>query len=70
MTLNIYKVQDKLNKGNDVTVQFNSRATGRRSWETYLIGGIVNLGNVLVKRLGDAGIGGVMIPIDELNEVK
>jgi len=70
MTLNIYKVQDKLSKGNDVTVQFNSRATGRRSGETYLVGGIVNLGNVLVKRLGDAGIGGVMIPIDELNEVK
>ena len=70
MTLNIYKVQDKLNKGKDVTVQFNSRATGRRSGETYLIGGIVNLGNVLVKRSGDAGIGGVMIPIDELNEVK
>ena len=70
MTLNIYKVQDKLNKGKDVTVQFNSRATGRRSGETYLIGGIVNPGNVLVKRLGDAGIGGVMIPIDELNEVK
>ena len=70
MTLNIYKVQDKLNKGKDVTVQFNSRATGRRSGKTYLIGGVVNLGNVLVKRLGDAGIGGVMIPIDELNEVK
>ena len=70
MTLNIYKVQDKLNKGNDVTVQFNSRATGRRSGEAYLVGGIVNLGNVLVKRLGDAGIGGVMIPVDELNEVK
>jgi|LSQX01.3.fsa_nt_gb hypothetical protein len=70
MTLNIYKVQDKLSNGKAVTVQFNSRATGRRSGETYLIGGIVNLGNVLVKRLGDAGIGGVMIPIDELNEVK
>ena len=62
MTLNIYKVQDNLNKGKDVAVQFNSRATGRRSGETYLVGGVVNLGNVLVKRLGDAGMGGVMIP--------
>ena len=70
MTLNIYKVQDKLNKGKDVAVQFNSRVTGRRSGETYLIGGVVNLGNVLVKRFGDTGMGGVMIPIDELNEVK
>ena len=70
MTLNIYKIQGKLNNGEDVVVRFNSMATGRRSGETYLVGGIVNLGNVLVKRFGDTGMGGVMIPIDELTEVK
>lgn len=69
MTINIYKVQDNLQQGKKVTVQFSSRATGHHSGETYLVGGIVNLGNVLVKRLDDPMIGGVMCSIEELNEV-
>lgn len=68
MTTKTFKVTSGLHKGDKI--QFDPRVTHHNSGETYLVGGVVNLGNVLVKRLGDAGIGGVMIPIDELNEVK
>lgn len=70
MTVNIYTIQDTLGKGKPVTVQFNSRVTGHHSGETYLVGGIVNNGNVLIKRLSDTVNGGVMCPIEELTEVK
>jgi hypothetical protein len=57
-------------QGDNGTCAISNTKKRRRSGETYLIGGVVNLGHVLVKRFGDTGIGGVMIPIDELNEVK
>lgn len=67
--IKVEKIAAELERGEPVEVYFSPIVTGHKSGKTYLIGGIVNNGTVLIKRLEDERIGGVAIPVEELLEV-